>query len=58
MDVHAERRRWAVSIRVRPADGGSVIDLRSKSRDGQGDMGVNAARIRAFATELGGNVAG
>jgi uncharacterized protein (DUF1499 family) len=27
--------------------------VRSKSRDGRGDMGVNAARIRAFREKLG-----
>jgi uncharacterized protein (DUF1499 family) len=43
-----------VVVRVRPANGGSVVDVRSKSRDGQGDMGVNAARIRAFASALAG----
>ena len=37
-----------VVVRVRPAAGGSVIDVRSKSRDGRGDLGINAARIRAF----------
>ena len=42
-----------VVIRVRPDDGGSRIDLRSKSRDGKGDFGVNAARIRAFVAALG-----
>jgi uncharacterized protein (DUF1499 family) len=42
-----------VSIRVRPADGsGSRVDLRSKSRVGQGDVGANATRIRAFAKQL------
>ena len=42
-----------VAIRVRPeADGTSRVDMRSKSRDGQGDMGVNAARIRTFIGEL------
>jgi uncharacterized protein (DUF1499 family) len=42
-----------VLVRVRPADGGGArVDLRSKSRDGRGDMGVNAARIRAFAEKL------
>jgi uncharacterized protein (DUF1499 family) len=36
-------------IRVRPqADGSSRVDMRSKSRDGQGDMGVNAQRIRDY----------
>jgi uncharacterized protein (DUF1499 family) len=42
-----------VVVRVRPAAGGSVVDVRSKSRDGQGDLGVNAARIRAFREALG-----
>jgi uncharacterized protein (DUF1499 family) len=41
-----------VVVRVRPAEGGSVVDVRSKSRDGQGDMGVNAKRIRAFRDAL------
>src|SRR5262245_32926568 len=41
-----------VAIRVRPADGGSVVDVRSKSRDGKGDLGVNANRIRAFVAQL------
>lgn len=37
-----------VVIRVRPDGNGSQIDIRSKSRDGQGDLGANANRIRAF----------
>lgn len=37
-----------VVIRIRPDGSGSVIDVRSKSRDGRGDLGANAARIRAF----------
>jgi uncharacterized protein (DUF1499 family) len=42
-----------VLVRVRPADGGgALVDVRSKSRDGRGDLGVNAARIRAFAEKL------
>src|SRR5205085_11365362 len=42
-----------IAIPVRP-DGaqGSRVDLRSESRDGQGDMGTNAARIRAFVGQL------
>ncbi len=42
-----------IVIRVR-ADGerASRVDVRSKSRDGKGDMGVNAARIRAYVAEL------
>jgi uncharacterized protein (DUF1499 family) len=42
-----------VVVRVRSSPGGSVVDVRSKSRDGQGDMGVNASRIRAFREALG-----
>jgi uncharacterized protein (DUF1499 family) len=42
-----------VVVRVRPGPGGSVVDVRSKSRDGRGDLGVNAARIRAFRDALG-----
>ncbi len=38
-----------VVIQVRPApDGQSLIEMRSKSRDGIGDQGVNARRIRRF----------
>ena len=37
-----------VVIRVRPDNGGSRVDLRSVSRVGGGDLGANAARIRAF----------
>jgi uncharacterized protein (DUF1499 family) len=48
-----------VAIRIRSgASGGSVVDVRSKSRDGQGDMGVNAARIRAFTAALAGAASG
>ncbi len=42
-----------VSIRVRARAGGaSVIDMRSKSRDGRGDLGANAERIRRFAAAV------
>jgi uncharacterized protein (DUF1499 family) len=41
-----------IAIRVREKDGGSLVDIRSKSRVGQGDLGANARRIRAFAAEL------
>jgi uncharacterized protein (DUF1499 family) len=38
-----------VVVQVRPApDGTSLIEMRSKSRDGIGDFGVNAKRIRRF----------
>lgn len=43
-----------IVIRVRGADGGSVIDLRSVSRVGRGDLGANANRIRAFAAAFRG----
>ena len=45
-----------IAIRVRP-DGaqGSRVDIRSKSRDGKGDIGANAARIRTFIGELEGS---
>jgi uncharacterized protein (DUF1499 family) len=39
-------------VRVRPDDGGSIVDMRSKSRDGKGDLGANAERIRAFFVSL------
>ena len=42
-------------VRIRPdGDAAAAIDMRSKSRDGIGDRGVNAARIRAFFAELSG----
>ena len=41
-----------IVVRVRPSRDGSVVDVRSKSRDGKGDLGVNAARIRAFRQAL------
>lgn len=41
-----------VTVRVRPRGEGSEIDVRSKSRDGQGDLGANANRIRRFAGAL------
>jgi uncharacterized protein (DUF1499 family) len=37
-----------VVVRVRAADEGTVVDVRSRSRDGKGDIGANATRIRAF----------
>lgn len=39
-------------VRVRPDESGSVVDMRSKSRDGKGDLGANAARIRSFLEKL------
>jgi uncharacterized protein (DUF1499 family) len=41
-----------VVVRVRPDDTGSRVDVRSVSRVGGGDVGANAARIRAFVARL------
>ena len=41
-----------VVVRVRAEGDGSRIDVRSKSRDGRGDLGANAARIEALFGEL------
>ena len=41
-----------VVVRVRSDGAGSRVDVRSKSRDGKGDFGVNAERIRAFRARL------
>jgi uncharacterized protein (DUF1499 family) len=42
-----------IVIQVRPAsDGVSLIEMRSKSRDGIGDQGVNAKRIKHFFDEI------
>jgi len=42
-----------VVIRIAPDDGGSRLDIRSKSRVGLSDVGANAARIRDFRARLG-----
>jgi uncharacterized protein (DUF1499 family) len=41
-----------ISIRIRPEGKTSRIDIRSKSRTGISDLGVNAERIRAFRQRL------
>ena len=41
-----------VVVRIRAADSGSVVDVRSVSRVGRSDVGANAARIRAYLAEL------
>ncbi len=46
------RFRDDVVVRVRPERGGSRVDVRSVSRVGTSDLGVNAARVRAFLAEL------
>jgi len=43
-----------VAIRVTAAENGSRVDIRSGSRQGRGDFGVNAARVRGFLAALKG----
>ena len=54
----SDRSRWYgftddVTIRVGAAGSGSRIDVRSSSRLGRSDFGVNAARIRTYIAALG-----
>lgn len=42
-----------VTVRVSAEGTGSRVDVRSKSRDGRGDLGANAKRIRRFLTAMG-----
>jgi len=56
-----ETSRWFrftddVVIRVAPDGAGSRIDVRSVSRVGRSDFGVNAARIRAYTAALSARV--
>ncbi|QQS14524.1 MAG: DUF1499 domain-containing protein [Rhodospirillales bacterium] len=51
------RSRWFgfsddIVVRVVAAGGGARVDMRSKSRVGVSDLGVNAARVRAFLARL------
>ena len=39
-------------IEVRGQDSTSTVQMRSKSRDGKGDVGANAARVRAFFAKI------
>jgi uncharacterized protein (DUF1499 family) len=41
-----------VAVRIRPSGSGSIVDVRSKSREGRGDLGANAARIRRLRDSL------
>ncbi|MFZ5783123.1 MAG: DUF1499 domain-containing protein [Pseudomonadota bacterium] len=41
-----------IVVRIRADGTGSRVDIRSKSRDGRSDLGVNARRIRAFIARL------
>ena len=49
--------RWQddVVVRIEPdGDGGCKVDMRSRSREGKGDLGANARRIRKFFEALQG----
>jgi uncharacterized protein (DUF1499 family) len=47
-----------VVLRVRPTENGqgSIVDMRSISRVGQSDIGVNAKRVKSFLADLSGTV--
>ncbi|NJM51261.1 MAG: DUF1499 domain-containing protein [Sphingomonadales bacterium] len=47
-----------IVLRVRPTQDGkeSIIDMRSVSRVGQSDLGINAKRVRSFLADLAGTV--
>jgi hypothetical protein len=47
-----------VVLRVKSTDTGqgSIVDMRSVSRVGQSDLGVNAKRVRSFLADLSGTV--
>jgi uncharacterized protein (DUF1499 family) len=45
-----------IVIRVTEDGDGSRIDMRSHSRQGRGDLGVNAARIRSYMAALNGAI--
>jgi hypothetical protein len=41
-----------VVVRAEPSRDGTIVDIRSKSRDGRSDLGANAARIRRLAEAI------
>lgn len=41
-----------IVIRIRSHESGSLVDVRSASRVGRSDLGVNAARVQAFVDKL------
>jgi uncharacterized protein (DUF1499 family) len=53
----SDRSRWFgftddIVVRIAASGAGSRIDVRSSSRLGRSDFGVNAARVRAYLAEL------
>lgn len=49
------RDHWVVRVSSLRG-GGTVVDMRSRSRVGKGDLGTNAGRIRAFLAALKGEL--
>jgi uncharacterized protein (DUF1499 family) len=41
-----------VIVRARPFEGGSIVDVRSVSRVGRSDLGMNAKRVSKFTADL------
>jgi uncharacterized protein (DUF1499 family) len=41
-----------IIVRARPVEGGSLVDVRSVSRVGRSDLGMNAKRVRKFTRDL------
>lgn len=59
----SDRSRWFgftddIVVRIEASGSGSRIDIRSSSRLGRSDFGVNAARVRAYLAELRQTAAG
>ena len=52
VDVEAFSEADDFVIEVRPNGTGSIVQMRSKSRQGKGDVGANAARIKALFAKL------
>jgi len=53
----SQKSRWFgftddVVIRIAAAESGSRVDIRSVSRNGRGDFGVNATRVRGYLAAL------
>ncbi len=45
---------FVIQVRPTPNDSGSLVEMRSKSRDGKGDLGTNYNRIESFFKALQG----
>ena len=51
------RDDFVIQVRPQPG-GGALVEMRSKSRDGKGDLGVNYNRIESFFTDRQGSPRG